>query len=420
MKNISLVFFERIFCLVISLLISIIVARYYGPTESGKLQTVIALSMLLKVFSDLGLQHFITKDLIKKAYPWRRFSSALTLQAIGWFLYVLLFLGGISLIGYPQEYLNIALVLCGVVLFERYYLFQSILQARGRFNYIAVSNVFGYVSSLLFVWLAAENGWGITIVVFYLFIQSFCQFLLSALFSVFEDGGVRIETPRLKVAKKLLLRSSPFIMSSIVYSIYMRVDVIMVDYFLGATEAGLYSAASKLIIPLAFLGQVLVQVYYPKMISLYSTSMVDYATMIYRLTAIGQVLSLIIIASIFFTADWLVVNLYGAEFISSAWMMVVLSFVLLFNITSPVFSRILVIENLGKFELVKTSLAAVINLALNFYWIPIYGAAGAAAATVVAYAISDMLAFCLFRKTRHIFAIYWKAIFMSVWRMSRV
>ena len=51
-----------------------------------------------------------------------------------------------------------------------------------------------------------------------------------------------------------------------------------------------------------------------------------------------------------------------------------------------------------KYQVVIVAIAAVVNIALNYWWIPIFGVMGSAYATLMAYAITLGLSMHLGRK----------------------
>jgi PST family polysaccharide transporter len=73
-------------------------------------------------------------------------------------------------------------------------------------------------------------------------------------------------------------------------------------------------------------------------------------------------------------------------------------------------------EGLLRFSLVTTTAGAALNIALNAWLIPRHGALGAAAATVVSLAVSDVLASLLWSRTRA--AGFWQLrALLGAWKL---
>jgi O-antigen/teichoic acid export membrane protein len=65
---------------------------------------------------------------------------------------------------------------------------------------------------------------------------------------------------------------------------------------------------------------------------------------------------------------------------------------------------------LGKQLLIKSLIAVILNIALNFLLIPIYGAFGAVLSTIVGYAFLGLIGNLFFKKTRFLFFLLLKSL----------
>ena len=77
-----------------------------------------------------------------------------------------------------------------------------------------------------------------------------------------------------------------------------------------------------------------------------------------------------------------------------------------------VFSKWLLIENFLEFSIITQGIGAISNVALNIWLIPIYGIKGAAFATLISYSFASYFSLFIFKKTRPIFFMMTKAIFV--------
>jgi PST family polysaccharide transporter len=60
-------------------------------------------------------------------------------------------------------------------------------------------------------------------------------------------------------------------------------------------------------------------------------------------------------------------------------------------------------ENLTRLSFQKTTIGAIMNIALNLWLIPRYGATGAAIATLISYVVVNTVLIGVFSKTRPMF-----------------
>jgi len=71
----------------------------------------------------------------------------------------------------------------------------------------------------------------------------------------------------------------------------------------------------------------------------------------------------------------------------------------------------LVSEKYAEFSLFSQVSGAVSNIILNLILIPMYGAMGAAVATLISYSVTSYFCLFIFKRTRHIGIMMTKSIF---------
>ena len=99
-------------------------------------------------------------------------------------------------------------------------------------------------------------------------------------------------------------------------------------------------------------------------------------------------------------ADWLIISLYGNEFQSAADILRIYIWAGIFVSLGVASSKWLVTENLERYSLYRTALGAMLNVAFNFWLIPIYGLKGAAYATLITQCLASFLILLFYKKTR--------------------
>jgi polysaccharide transporter, PST family len=102
-------------------------------------------------------------------------------------------------------------------------------------------------------------------------------------------------------------------------------------------------------------------------------------------------------------ASPLVTFLFGVDFAPAAAIFQVHIWAFLFVSLAVARSQWLIAENLITFSMLAAILGAVVNVALNFWLIPLYAGLGAAWATLLAYALSAYLASLLSRRVQPAF-----------------
>jgi PST family polysaccharide transporter len=204
-------------------------------------------------------------------------------------------------------------------------------------------------------------------------------------------------------ATKLLKDSWPLMMSSVSVMIYMRIDQIMIGNMIDASAVGIYSASLKIselwhLIPVIICGTV-----FPSILKAKKQNSDLYNTRIQMLLNFLASFSIIIAVTITFTANWLIKSLYGDSYSEAATILTIHIWSGIFVFIGVAGGRWYLAENLQKLILYRSGFAAIINIILNLYLIPIYGNIGAAIATLISMALSGYLLDTVTPKTRILF-----------------
>ena len=198
-------------------------------------------------------------------------------------------------------------------------------------------------------------------------------------------------------------QAAPLMLSSILVSVYMRIDQLMLREFMDLKAVGIYSAAVKLSEAFYVFPAVITAAIFPAILQFRAKDYELYMQKTRHLFVLLSRLSLIICIALSIGSYWIIPLLYGHEYDAAA---VVLSihiwscvFVFL-NISS---SRWFTAESLNKFILSRAAVAAITNIILNLFMIPLYGIVGAAIANVISWAISGYLLDAIYPPARKLF-----------------
>jgi len=225
---------------------------------------------------------------------------------------------------------------------------------------------------------------------------------------------------RIDVAKKLLRQSWFLILGSIAASLYMKIDQVMIKEIMNEEAVGLYSVAVQLTTIWLFVTVAITQSVFP---SLVETRKKDRTLFLERLQLLYNLLVKIsIVVSILYVifADYFVVALFGNEYVESTKIVIIYVWSIVFVFLSNGSWGYYLNEGLEKFSSIRLIIGAIINIALNIYFIEIYGLLGAAYATIISYSISGYFVNAVFKKTRTNFYLQTKALInffnISTWK----
>ena len=212
-----------------------------------------------------------------------------------------------------------------------------------------------------------------------------------------ELAARRLGQPRLarginRVPPYELLREAlPLLLSGLAVALYLRIDVVMLRSLAGVEAAGIYAAAVRIselwyFVPLALASSLL-----PEILRSRADGPAAYARKLQQFYDLNAAVALTAAALTALIAGQIVAWAYGPAFAAAAAVLRWHAWAAVFVFLGVVRGQFLVNENLGWFYFGATGTGAVLNIALNFWLIPLNGPLGAAQATLVSYAVASWL-----------------------------
>ena len=398
-NNTGWLMFDKALRVVLALLVSAWVARYLGPADFGNLAYVVAYITFFQAFTNLGLDTIVVRDIARN--PNIAPSILGTTLVLRFCSSVLAIFTSVVIIGiaygWNSQIFWIALLISSSLVFQIGDTVDLWFQSQSQNLRTITIKVLAYVTS---------NGLKVAGVLLNAPLEYFAA--LIALESALSGLGMFIAykkfpaygawTATYKMAKFLLHQSWPFLLSGISVMVYMRVDQLLINYFMSSSDLGIYAAAMPIAsiwsaFPLAVCASVAPY--------LARVRLDDPAKYIYGLRLIFKlffIMSLTLSVMIAFFSEAIIQILYGVAYADSA---TVLSIYVFTNV--PIFMGVaqgLWIANEGRSIVIlkNTILGGICAIAFNFILIPQYGLTGAAISAVIAYTASAILGNIIFCK----------------------
>lgn len=192
-------------------------------------------------------------------------------------------------------------------------------------------------------------------------------------------------------ARQLFRDSLPFVIIASSAAISARIDQVLLKHFMDTATVGLYQAAVQLSEVWQFIPGLLLATLYPALVNAKTASADVYRARLYALGGALLIYSSAAAVITIFLAPIIVPALYGEAFIASVPILQAYAWSIVGTVLSIFMVHLLVTENLRRVQIITGVVPMIINVALNLWWIPIYGAVGAAWATVVSYSIAPII-----------------------------
>ena len=376
----------------IGVLVGFWMARYLGPADFGALNYAFAAVALFLPVAGAGLDALVRRILLVEParadaclYWARRLRSA----AAG-LCYALILAW--ALLGRLDARDRTLMLIAGLSLFQPAGMVADLwLQAHLHAR-----------ASVLAQWVALAVGaaWRIILILSGAGLVMFAWVAVAEMALValgVELAARRLGQPRLarginRVPPYELLREAlPLLLSGLAVALYLRIDVVMLRSLAGVEAAGIYAAAVRIselwyFVPLALASSLL-----PEILRSRADGPAAYARKLQQFYDLNAAVALTAAALTALIAGQIVAWAYGPAFAAAAAVLRWHAWAAVFVFLGVVRGQFLVNENLGWFYFGATGTGAMLNIALNFWLIPLNGPLGAAQATLISYAVASWL-----------------------------
>ena len=415
-KNTSWVLIEKIIRFTVGLFVGVWVARYLGPERFGLLSYAQSFVGLFTIIASLGLNGIVVRELVKNNnLNDEIIGTAFWLKLIAAFGVLLLLAIAINFTS-NDTYTNILIfIIASATIFQSFNVVDFYFQSKVMSKFVVYANIISlFLSSIVKITLILNEA----PLVAFAWVILFDSFILACGFIYFyikKNLKFKIKNLKLKIktATSLLKDSWPLILSGIAISIYMKIDQVMIKEMMNAEAVGQYAAAVRLSEVWYFIPMVITASLFPAIINAKKKNENLYYLRLQRLYDFMAFMAIAIAVTMTFLSTWITELLYGAQYNQAGSVLVIHIWAGVFVFLGVASAKWFIIENLQMLTLQKTFYGMITNIILNFILIPKYGIQGAAFATLVSQAISAYIVDFFHIKTRKMFYLKSKTIFLT-------
>jgi O-antigen/teichoic acid export membrane protein len=383
---------DRLVRAALGFIVGALVARYLGPERFGHYAFVLAFIAFFQVVANLGADSIVVRDIARDpASAPQVLGTALRMRWLAGTLCWALAVAVVTAINpYDHETILMTAIVGGAMVFQAMdtidLWFQSQTQSRrtvvAKLTAYAVTS--GLKIALIFaqaplVWFAGA----------FLFDFAVAALALAVAYRGFPTA--RRWTSDASLARDLLVHSWPFLLSGLLITVYMRIDLIMLKAFSSDHEVGIYASVLPIsqllqIIPMTLVISITPYIARQKLLGeqVYEESL----SSVFRLFGGLSVVAVLFTAV---AAPFVLPFVYGPLFEASVVVLQIHVFTNVFVALGLAQTLWIVNEGRSRILLVQTAVGSIIAVCGNWLLIPIWGAKGAASAAVLAFAFSGLL-----------------------------
>jgi O-antigen/teichoic acid export membrane protein len=358
--------------------------RFLPVAEYGKYTYIIEFISIFAFFSDGGFtQHIIKESSQNPGSEEKVYAKAQSAQLLISGIMLTLILSISYTTNSRQDFYYLSVFGLSVVISAWFAPMLAILIASGRKDLIFYKDVSLSIIRILFILLGIYLKAPFAYFIYLGFIN--CIVLIGLfLYTRYLEEFKRILRFRLAIGDSIDFIRHGFLFTILMAAnvIYNKIDIIMLEKMIGSTEVGYYSGATKFIYPFMFISGAFMTAIFPKLAK-HSEEKDKFRSIqnlaLFYLGAIGIVLS----TSLYLGANLIFQLFFADKYDASIPVFKILVWYLAIVFIYGPISNSLVAKNRVKFLVYLNLIMIIFNVVLNFFLIPLYGAKGAAIATII-------------------------------------
>lgn len=365
----------------IAFLISLLTARYLGPSNYGLISYATAFTTLFFSLCTLGINSIIIKEFVDNPdNTGEIMGTTLVLQGISSILSIGVIFLIVFFLNYGESLTLLVVFLCSLGLFFQMmdslkYWFQYKLMSK----YSAIATTIAYIISSIYKMFLLITGKS---VIWFSIATSIDYFCVAVVLFVFykKHNGPKFSFSSLR-STHLLKKSCPFIITGIMISIYSATDKLMLKNMLDESSVGYYGIAISISTVWVFVLSSIIDSFKPVIAELFNSDKTNYEKKNIQLYSIVFYCSIIV--SVFMTifAPFGIRFLYGESFLPAVNPTRICTWYVAFSYLGVARDVWIICEGKQKKLPVIYALSALTNVVLNAVLIPSYQSSGAAMAS---------------------------------------
>ena len=383
----------KVYQMVINLAVSMLMARYLGPSDFGLVNYAASFATLFTAICTLGIDSILVNELLNNRANGKLLGSAIGLRLCSSALSVATIIG-LAWVLNPNEPLTITVVAIYSIslIFQCFDTINLWFQSKLLSKVTAIVSAAGFTVTALYktfllitqknvVWFAAAHA------VEYSFVA--ILLLLAYYKNRPKDQSLRFSG---KLGVQLLSKSYHFIISGMMIALYGQMDRVMLKAMIDETSAvGLYSCASTISSLWYFVLVAIIDSAKPVILENYKKDKHAFETGLIRLYGVIIYLSALAAIGLSLLSKPLILLLFGKAY-KDAWLaLCILSCGTAFAYLGVARSIWLVPQGKQKYAKYIAACGAAGNLLLNLLLIPRFGFEGAAIATVATQIFNNFI-----------------------------
>jgi O-antigen/teichoic acid export membrane protein len=394
-------------------IVYIILARLMSVNDFGLLTFGTSLAGLLAVVAEFGFSLMAQRDIPQNKFNFNEYVFNTFIHKIVFSIVTIT--GGIiylNLLYNGENYIvGLIFVFNAIVTSNIMYLF-SVFRAKNVFVIESWISMLYAIFSIVIVVFYHYFDLQVLFVAYSLLIVRILQMIILSILLIRKFNIKAVFN--LEINKYLFKNSFSFGAHFIIGVFYFSIDNQMLAYFSGNDALAIYQSMFKIVMILLAVNSLFETVFFPYLSSKFGENNLEFLNISNLINKAILILGLTIFLMFNIFIKDIVEFLYSEDYLIGLTIAYPLSLVLLFRIFTTVYSVLLTISNHQNMRVITVAVTLIVNIVLNFIFIPKYGFVGAAWVSAITHIIMFILYVSFAKKYILSFLIDFKTIFLNI------
>ena len=410
LKNASWIICCKIAQSALSFLITVLTARYFGPSNYGLINYAAAVVAFVAPVAQLGLSNIQVQEIVDE--PNKEGEIIGTTLSMSLISAVFCIIGVISFSAIANKSETDTIVVCAlysiILLFQSAELLQYWFQAKYLSKYSSITALIAFAIVTLYkIFLLATRK-----SIYFFAVSNAIDYVIItfALLAIYKKlGGKRLQFS-VERAKKMFAKSKYYIVANMMIAIFSQTDRIMLKSMINDTATGLYSAAISCASVAGFVYAAIIDSYRPTIFINYKSSKTSFENSMVQLYAIIIYLSALYCIAVVVFAEPIIKIIYGNAFLDAVPPLRIAVWYSTFSYLGMARNVWILAEGRQRYLWIINLSGALGNILINYILIPIIGVSGAAVASLLTQFFANIVVSYIISDTRRSVVLMFRAL----------
>lgn len=376
-------FFSRGLSLGLGFLVTILITRSFSVEVFGEYSFLISIAMTCFQFAHLGFSSANTYYIVhnKKLLPFLLANTQILGLVVGFITLIVLLI--LNMIYFHREVSLIIVTAFMVPFLVITELNRGLLTGLEK---IKTANNLDLLSKMLYTIMVIsvivyfQSIWSLIFAyVMQMFIYSSTSF-----YNLFKKAKNKLK-PSIHLFKKTSNYSIRIYLTLFLAFMVLKIDIYFIEYFMGNKPLGIYSLAATLATHLILIINVVIPLLLPKLATINNTS--ERIKKLRNIIFYALILLVLINLGFYFLGKWFIVLVFGDKYLESVIIIQILLMATSVLSLETILAQYYAFIGKIKFLIYYWVITLLLNIILNYLWIPKYGIEGAAWASFISYSL---------------------------------